>query len=212
MPVLHLSRFGNWCHHRPANRIRASLALGKKSISAVGSFILVLICCAIAASANSRGSGCKRTTQRLEPGTYIILVAGPDSDELRKVISNVVNEERKLQPTLFEGAQITVDVLNASKFDPKDATPKAIILNGVVPDVQPQSNKKSLVVLSPNLYEPNDPEYAKYIKMQTAGVHFALRSLLFFSGESPESRDEMKSDHLAALPDVFYPSHHADHK
>jgi hypothetical protein len=155
--------------------------------------------------ASSRSSSCRRTEAPLPPGDYSIVVAGSDEKDVAAAIRRVVAEEHRLRPGIF--ANTNIEVYDGAIPPPTGQRAIATIMVGTTESKSSQGDR-GLNIFVPKIYEKNDPQYVKGIKLGTAGIHLALRSLLFFSGESKATDDTMGSEHFSSLPDDFVEGHH----
>jgi len=156
--------------------------------------------------ASSRANDCRRTSVRLPPGHYSIVVAGFNEKDVAAAIRRVVSEEHQARPGLFANANIEVYDSQAGPPDGQRAIATIVVGDA---NRKPVSGTGShLNIFVPKIYENEDPQYVKSVKLDTAGIHLAYRTLLFFSGESNATVDTMTSEHFSALPDEFVQAVH----
>jgi hypothetical protein len=168
---------------------------------------VIAVCVSSDVQATARGS-CKRTSVNLPPGDYSIVVAGSDDKDIAAAIKRVVLEELQSRPDYFQNSKI--EVYDGITPIPKERNVRASarIVVGNSDAILPRSEGEHLSILVPRIYENSDPKYVRLIKLQSAGVHLAFRSLLFFSGEAKETLDKMNSEHFSSLPDEFGKADH----
>ena len=160
-------------------------------------------------NASSRGSSCRITQAPVPPGNYSIIVAGSDEKHIAAAIRRVVSEEHQARPAFF--ADTKIEVFDSGARPPEGQRAIATIIVGSA-DSKPSVGDDHLNIIVPKIYETNDPQYVRVVKLDTAGIHLAFRSLLFFSGEAKATDDTMSSAHFGSLPDEFvYDSHDKSH-
>jgi hypothetical protein len=157
------------------------------------------------ASSDSEATGrgrCRRSEAPMPPGNYAIVVAGPNEQSIVDAIERVVDEERQARPALYQNS--TIKIFDSSTHLPEGL--KAISVITVGNTSAPASYLKDpdhLLIVVPKIFENTDPQYVRSVKVDTAGIHLALRSILFFSGEAKETDELMGVEHFVALPDEF---------
>ncbi|WP_143029680.1 hypothetical protein [Bradyrhizobium brasilense] len=129
------------------------------------------------------------------------MVTGTDSAVVATAIRRVVSEERNTRPALFANSKI--EVYDKTSSLPAEQRAIATVSVGAPPPKAASETPSHLNIFVPNIYKDKDPGYVKNVKLDNAGIHLALRSLLFFSGEAQSTNDTMGGDHFSELPDEF---------